>query len=35
MTWTDEQTDLLNAIQEPLDSAFETNVVVYVDAKAG
>ena len=35
MTWTDEQTDLLNAIQEPIDSTFETNVVIHADCKAG
>ena len=35
LTWTDEQDDLLNAIQAPIDSMFETNVVIHADCKAG
>jgi len=34
-TWTAEQNDLMDAIQAPIDSAFETNVVIHADCKAG
>jgi hypothetical protein len=35
MKWTKEQEDLLAAIQKPIDSKYETNVVVYADCRAG
>ena len=35
MTWTNEQNDLMDAIQAPVDSLFETNVVIHADCKAG
>ena len=35
MKWTDEQIDVLNAIQAPIYSMFDSNVVIHIDAKAG